>query len=223
MVFTFCAPNCKGNYKTGPKVSLFRFPKDNELKQRWLNFIKREKEFTPTDSHRVCVFALNINRNVCVLFLFNHCGVNFQVCELHFKLDDIIREEVLFDRQKNVSYVNKLSRPVLKEGVIPSILPNCPKYLSNSTETRENVFEHVSKREEELVEAACAASLNTKRDYETNISFSNFEEFKDNINRNERLFNEDRSWSMQYYEKEIIFMNFELHPIPKIRCSTCGA
>ena len=116
MVNTCCAPNCKGNYKTGPKVSLFRFPKDEELKQKWLDFLKREKEFVPTDTHRVSVLLLNISRSDCLLFFFNYHNTHFQVCELHFKPEEIIREEVIVDPKKNILYKSKLHVPKFADG-----------------------------------------------------------------------------------------------------------
>ena len=48
---TCSVPNCKGNYKKGPKVNVFKFPKD-ELAKKWLAAIKREG-FTPTKNSRV--------------------------------------------------------------------------------------------------------------------------------------------------------------------------
>lgn len=45
-------PNCKGNYRNGPKVTVFSFPKDPELVQKWIRAIKRD--FVPTLHSRVC-------------------------------------------------------------------------------------------------------------------------------------------------------------------------
>lgn len=57
MVYKCCAPRCNGNYdKTGPKVSVFRFPSDPALKEKWLQALKREKGFTPTSNTRVSIF-----------------------------------------------------------------------------------------------------------------------------------------------------------------------
>ena len=40
-------PKCKGNYRNGPKVSVFSFPKDDQLRELWLKGIKRDGFFTP--------------------------------------------------------------------------------------------------------------------------------------------------------------------------------
>ncbi|KAJ3616527.1 hypothetical protein MTP99_018914, partial [Tenebrio molitor] len=47
-----------GKLPGGPKVSLFNFPKDKDLKARWVQAIKRQgengKSFVPTASSKVC-------------------------------------------------------------------------------------------------------------------------------------------------------------------------
>ncbi|GBO31963.1 hypothetical protein AVEN_121422-1, partial [Araneus ventricosus] len=43
MVNICSVPYCKGNYRTGPKVSAFNFPKDDELRQRWIASIGRKE------------------------------------------------------------------------------------------------------------------------------------------------------------------------------------
>lgn len=55
MVQTCCVPNCKGNYKNGPKVAIFSFPKESEgdLRKKWINAIKRTESFVPTKNTRV--------------------------------------------------------------------------------------------------------------------------------------------------------------------------
>ena len=56
MVYTCRIPGCKTGYKSNKssqKISLFRFPKNECLKDKWLKIIPREN-WTLTDSHRVC-------------------------------------------------------------------------------------------------------------------------------------------------------------------------
>ena len=50
---TCSVPNCKGNYKTGPKVSVYKFPTDEERRRKWIENIKREDSFTVTKNSRV--------------------------------------------------------------------------------------------------------------------------------------------------------------------------
>ena len=43
MPFMCCVPNCKGNYRNGPKVSAFSFPNSEDEKIKWLHAIKRSQ------------------------------------------------------------------------------------------------------------------------------------------------------------------------------------
>ena len=52
MPYRCCVPNCKGNYKTGPQVSVFSFPAESEIKRKWIHAIKR-KDFTPSQTSKV--------------------------------------------------------------------------------------------------------------------------------------------------------------------------
>ena len=45
-------PKCKGNYKNGPKVHCFSFPKSKYLFDKWKHAIKREN-FTPSPLSKV--------------------------------------------------------------------------------------------------------------------------------------------------------------------------
>lgn len=49
MPFKCCVPKCSGNYKNGPKVSTFSYPKDEELRKKWLKAICRE-DFASTNA-----------------------------------------------------------------------------------------------------------------------------------------------------------------------------
>ena len=66
MPYMCCIPSCKGNYKTGPKVQVFGFPKDEEQKRKWLCSIKRQ-DFTPSKTSKVLYIYLQIITNVCVI------------------------------------------------------------------------------------------------------------------------------------------------------------
>lgn len=53
MPYKCVVPKCKGNYKTGPKVSVFRFPTSNELLKKWKSAIPRD--FVVTNHSRVSI------------------------------------------------------------------------------------------------------------------------------------------------------------------------
>lgn len=57
MPLTCVVPGCKGNYKSGPKVHVFGFPKDGELANKWLRAIRREN-FTPNKNSKVRIFIV---------------------------------------------------------------------------------------------------------------------------------------------------------------------
>lgn len=53
-----CALGCRGNYKNGPKVKVFSFPKNDSLKSQWLKALNR-KDFISTKCSRVSSFTFN--------------------------------------------------------------------------------------------------------------------------------------------------------------------
>ena len=58
-----CIPNCNTGYRSASsseRISIFRFPRDEQLKAKWLKAIPR-KNWTLTDLHRVCVKHFNAN------------------------------------------------------------------------------------------------------------------------------------------------------------------
>ena len=63
MGFCCCAPGCKTEYrsqKTSNKISVFCFPKDPLLKQKWISAIP-QKSWAVNDSTRIC--ALHFEKN----------------------------------------------------------------------------------------------------------------------------------------------------------------
>lgn len=48
-----CVPFCKGNYRNGPKVSVYRFPKHDSMKKQWILNIGRDN-FVPRNDSAVC-------------------------------------------------------------------------------------------------------------------------------------------------------------------------
>lgn len=62
MPFRCSAVGCRGNYSSGPRVSVFRFPQDPDLKEKWINFIKRDG-FEVTKNSRVSTFASFSEKN----------------------------------------------------------------------------------------------------------------------------------------------------------------
>ena len=57
MPYSCCAPACKGSFTEESKVSVFSFPKDEDLKTKWIRAIPRSN--------------LNVNKNTRVSYLIN--------------------------------------------------------------------------------------------------------------------------------------------------------
>ena len=110
MGYKCCAPGCKTGYdrpKAGcsesAKLSIFRFPINEDLRKKWVKFLHRDN-FQPNENHRLC--------------------------ELHFKASDIVSGTVDNDVTRRRSRGGMcLSRKRLSEYAVPSVLPNCPAYV----------------------------------------------------------------------------------------------
>lgn len=102
-----CVSGCKSNYKSEKTrgkhyVSVFLFPKNEELRKKWLSAIPR-KNWTPSQSSVVCV--------------------------LHFVEIDIIRYDTF--PLPDGSIGKKLLRaPQLVKTAVPSIFPILQNYVS---------------------------------------------------------------------------------------------
>ncbi|XP_042147955.1 uncharacterized protein LOC115329104 [Ixodes scapularis] len=92
-------PGCRGNYKFGPKVHVFRFPQDEELRKTWLRAMGRE------ESHPVNV-------------------KNSRVCDLHFTENDILRETSYTDVATGRVLTARLAYPRLRPEAVPSKFPD---------------------------------------------------------------------------------------------------
>ncbi|XP_076686203.1 uncharacterized protein LOC143378372 [Andrena cerasifolii] len=127
-----CVPGCKGNYdstlKSDNYISVFLFPKNEELQKKWVAAIPR-KQWTPTKYSAVC--------------------------SLHFADNDIHRYEKV--TSPNGTLENVLLRcPKLVENAVPSIFPNLPTYLSKPVPPQRKIPEQrrkeVIQKHERLVE-----------------------------------------------------------------------
>ncbi|XP_035217487.1 LOW QUALITY PROTEIN: uncharacterized protein LOC118190813 [Stegodyphus dumicola] len=155
MVNTCCIPNCKGNYPNGPIVSVFSFPKCPELKEKWLAKIPRDFEPSP----------------------------HSKVCELHFADAAIRRTTQAFDEKTMKTIEIKLKQPRLQKDAVPTIFPNCPKYLSSIPAVREPVRQHQT--EQRHIEAAIAESIKYQKEYESRYNFNSFSDCLKCINNSE--------------------------------------
>lgn len=105
-----CVPGCQSNYKgnvTEGYVTVFKFPEESSLKQKWIKNIPR-KNWTPGRFSFVCI--------------------------KHFAESDLDRKELYKDSDGNQrEFMRK--KPVLVKSAVPSIFPNLPSYLTKPTVT----------------------------------------------------------------------------------------
>ena len=103
---TCCVPGCASGYPSQPRsdgdrITFHKFPADDERRRLWIRKIHRD--FTPSDSHRVC--------------------------SLHFVESDFKTSSS--DRNKRRKRPHEsLQRRYLSASAYPSVLPNLPNYLS---------------------------------------------------------------------------------------------
>ncbi|GBM86994.1 hypothetical protein AVEN_19892-1 [Araneus ventricosus] len=65
-----CVPGCRSNYKKNENVSVFSFPRNENLKKSWITAIKRQ-DFIPTKHSRVCINHFPIKDVITSLKAFN--------------------------------------------------------------------------------------------------------------------------------------------------------
>ncbi|XP_047110974.1 uncharacterized protein LOC124787987 [Schistocerca piceifrons] len=188
MVYKCCVPRCRGNYENKPRVAVFSFPKSTELQQKWISAIHREN-FQVTQ--------------------------NSKVCELHFTEDLILKHSEYFDSSTGKKYSVPLPKPRLKTGAIPSILPNCPKYLSSASCSRESGDERRKRLENRDLEIAIAASVATHAQYEQERHFVDFNGFVKCL-EGIKLPND---WHLIKSESSITFVLIDVKGIPTLLCS----
>ena len=103
-----CVPGCRGNHQATAeheevKVSVFRFPKDPDLRAKWIRLIPRAN--------------LQINDKTVV-------------CEKHFAPHFIIRVDTATRPDGSILTVPR-KKPKLAPDAYPTIFPNTPSYLSS--------------------------------------------------------------------------------------------
>ena len=107
MGFCCCASGCKIKYrsqKTSNKISVFRFPKDPLLKQKWISAIPG-KNWAVNDSTKIC--ALHFEKN-------------------YFITDSIDGNS----RRHNKRNSKALKQACLNPNAVPHIFPHLPKYVN---------------------------------------------------------------------------------------------
>ncbi|XP_049767201.1 uncharacterized protein LOC126100618 [Schistocerca cancellata] len=136
-----------------------------------------------------------------------------KVCELHFTESDICRHTECYDEVKGTKLTVKLSRPRLREGAVPSVLPGCPSYLSTpSTSSRESAEERRARLDNEHLLQAIKDSIVTKTEYDWRKLFSTFEAFLQCLER-ETIPSE---WTIVRRSDSVLFLLLTVLPAPSV-------
>ena len=99
--------------------------------------------------------------------------VYLQVCELHFKPEDIREETSAVDERTGIKITARLQ---LCKGALPTLLPNCPKYLCSESHRRKSPDSKRQRREENAIKSAIEKSTADAKEYESKSTFNNTEE-----------------------------------------------
>ena len=134
-----------------------------------------------------------------------------QVCELHFKPEDIIWETSYFDESTGVKVSARLKKPYLRDGAVPSLLPGCPSYLSKTTKSRESPDAKRRRMEESALQAAFAQSTSDHARYWEERKFSTVDEVIAKLDSLDRNY-----WSVIKQEETLLICHITCAPHPKI-------
>lgn len=117
-----------------------------------------------------------------------------------------------YDEKNGKKLSVDLAIPKLRPNAIPSILPECPAYLSTKTNRREDPSEKKARIEFSQVEACIAESLHSQHEYEKKFCFISFESLLDCL-QNVTLTD---SWSVIQKPECLCFVNIGLDPYPHV-------
>ena len=136
-----------------------------------------------------------------------------QVCELHFNPEDIERETSCFDEKTGRKLTAKLCIPRLRQGAVPSKLPNCPSYLSSATSWRESPDERRSRKEEAAIQSAFVESIADDLQQKQKIKFETLDEL---VAKLDFL---DTFWTVIKQQESVLICHIASMPHPKITLS----
>ena len=111
-----CVPKCNSNAHGANYITCFRFPKDEELKRKWMKNIPR-KNFVPNKDSVVCI--------------------------RHFEDESVIFTDKIISKDGKVSEYSR-RYPKLKDDAFSKLFPNLPKLIQkrNGTIERKNTIEN---------------------------------------------------------------------------------
>ena len=130
---------------------------------------------------------------------------------MHFSPADVQRETTFFDEATGRRLTAKLNFPKLRDGAIPSILPNCPSYLSSITTSRDSPDERRNRQEEKALQTALAQSVVDEEHHRKEREFFNLRELKEKLN-----FLDTTYWSIVNQDESLLICRVIQSPHPNI-------
>lgn len=140
-----------------------------------------------------------LSNNCMTSIIFSN---RFQVCELHFPKEDILKHSEYFDEKSGRKVVAPLYIPRLRAESVPSVFPNYPKYLTVTKSKREDPEARRTRLENSALSAAISNSLSTYKQFEETRSFTTFNEFIDCLEKEK--FSE--SWTIVKKKECVLFV-----------------
>lgn len=138
-----------------------------------------------------------------------------QVCELHFHEDDFVTTLSHQDEQTGRTIEVKRDRLNLKKGAVPSVFPNCPKYLSSTQVRSESPESKKARRESAALQEAIRQSLESNELEQKRNKVSSYEELKAKLSG---ICN-TKVWTISVNEQCVRFLLIDDDPSPSVKCA----
>nr|CAI5827368.1 unnamed protein product [Callosobruchus analis] len=143
-------PGCNGNCSAAEKVHVFSFPSEEVLRKKWASAINRDN-FIATKNSRVC--------------------------ERHFAHESILWISSYYDKSTRKTLTIPLLRPRLKADAVPTLLANCPQYLSKNVTYRKSRDEKLLDNERNNLLKALAESIDDFAVQKEKTMFESYTQF----------------------------------------------
>lgn len=121
----------------------------------------------------------------------------------------------MFDKETGRTVTAPLKFPRLKEDAIPSLMPNCPSYLSSEIAQRETPESRLERKENSNLLQAIQVSIKETEEYNAQRQISNFQDLLAKLS----FITLPNNWHVINKETSILFVNLIEEPVPTIKSS----
>ncbi|KAL1424619.1 hypothetical protein MTO96_020023 [Rhipicephalus appendiculatus] len=137
-----------------------------------------------------------------------------ELCEKHFAPTDFVRTATYTGAQTGKVIEVPLERVRLKETAVPSVLANCPKYMSHPTPSaREAPEEKKARLEAASLRTAIELSVAAQEEENRKNKVGSFVEFCRALSN----FSVSDFWTVIIKESKVVFLDLALHRAPTVR------